>query len=201
MGLGVLLACGAALCFVATRRGRRKPPASLMSPPPAPEPKTLAEELLEQYVSDDPCPGHFYQIQPHDTPTGVAAQALGADAAEENLIDYIHCWASGPNYNMPMFATPSTSKTFPHRLLVPGKRLGVRVAFLPRNDDALGAMLEGRLPRRTVDPDTGAPRGVGRSYGLLWLPPVDEEYSCASFEWPDGSSTIDPPPALLEMLR
>lgn len=197
MGAGTLLLCGAALCLLARpKRGAR--PAV---PASEPEGKTPVEILLERYVADAPTPGHFYQVQPTDNPLGVAAAALGLDAPASAVVDYIHCWASGPNFNLPMYATPSTSKAFPRRLLVPGKHIGVRVAFLPRNDDALGALLENRWPRPAVHPRTGAPAGVGRSYGLLWLPPVDEDFSCSPFAWDDATSTIDPPPSLLAALK
>jgi hypothetical protein len=109
---------------------------------------------------------------------------------------------------MPIYATPSTTKTFPKEYLVPGKSIGVRVAFLPRNADAHGLLLQGIKPSMTVDPTTGASATTdATSYGLLWLPPVDAESlasgepTCAPFSWGDGSSTIDPPPQLLELLE
>jgi hypothetical protein len=62
----------------------------------------------------------------------------------------------------------------------------------------------------TVDARTGAPASGDAdfgAYGLLWLPPVSAdalvvgEVTCAPFTWTDGSSTIDPPPELLALLR
>lgn len=103
---------------------------------------------------------------------------------------------------MPLYATSSTSKKqYPDAYMVPGARLGVRVAFLPRNVDALGLLRRREMPWSTVDKRTGAPKMGGDSYGLLWLPPVDDEFSCQGYTWEDGSSAIDPPPELLEELR
>jgi hypothetical protein len=162
--------------------------------------KTELEQLLERYVTDDPTPNAFYQVQPGDTPIGVASAALGADADAQAVTEYLMCIASGPNWNMPLYGTPSTSKKYPASLLVPGVQIGVRVAFLPRNEDALGLMLKERSPRMSVHAQTGESLLPGDSYGLLWLPPVADDFSCAGYSWEDGSSAIDPPPAILERL-
>lgn len=169
------------------------------------------ERLLAAFVADDPTPNHFYQVQEGDTLPDVAAAALRTIVARptrEQIRQYIFCISSGPRWNVRTYATPSTSKSFGSDLLVPGKGFGLRVAFLPRNDDALDAMLEdGRLPQMTTDPRTGAPSGDFGQFGLLWLPPVDPEalgageVTCAPYSWSDGSSTIDPPPELLALLR
>lgn len=167
------------------------------------------DRLLQAFVSDEPRPGFFYQVQDGDTLPDVAAAALESvgDFTDEQLEQYIFCISSGPRWNVRKYSTPSTSKSFGNALLVPGLGRGIRVAFLPRNDDALDAMLEGRMPLMTVDARTGAPIGDHGAFGLLWLPPVDAvelaagEVTCAPFSWTDGSSTIDPPPELLALLR
>lgn len=169
-------------------------------------PETPGEEkdkvlaLLEELVTDDPTPGRFYQVQPDDTPMAVALEALGPEAQAQDGVEYLRCISSGPQWNMPLYATHSPSKQYPDAYLVPGVKLGVRAAFLPRNADALGEMIQGKMPERTVDRRTGKPYGKGSSYGLLWLPPVDDTYSCV-YEWEDGSSAIDPPPELFEELQ
>jgi hypothetical protein len=161
---------------------------------------TELEQMLEDLVTDEPTPGHFYQVQDGDTPLEVALRALGTKATVEDAINYLRCISSGPRYNLPTYATPSTSKSYPQPYMVPGKPLGVRVAFLPRNEDALDLMLRGVRPKMVVNPKTGAPIGTHRHFGLLWLPPVDEVFSCSGYEWEDGSSAIDPPTDLLEHL-
>jgi hypothetical protein len=165
------------------------------------ETKPKVVELLEELVADTASPGHLYQIQPDDTPLSVALEALGPGATVDDAISYLHCISSGPLHNMRLYATPSTSKAYPSQLMVPTANIGIRVAFLPRNEDALDVMLRGRRPQMTVDPRTGAPLGGGETLGLIWLPPVDEKFSCAGYEWEDGSSAIDPPPDLLERLH
>lgn len=195
--LAVVALFGAAALLM---RGRSAPSVRLE---PKPEPGESAPDvakMLEELVADKPTPGFFYQIQPEDTPLSVALEALGSEATVEDAVDYLRCMSSGPRYNLPMYATPSTSKAYPAAYMVPGKSLGIRVAFLPRNQDALDLMLRSKRPRMSVDPATGAPRSNDRAFGLVWMPPVDERFSCSAFSWEDGSSTIDPPPDLLEML-
>lgn len=166
--------------------------------------------LLERFVADDPAPGFFYQVQPGDRLPDVAAAALGRVGAfsRRQLEQYVFCISSGPQWNVAKYGTPSVTKAFGNELLVPGLGKGVRVAFLPRNEDALDSMLQGRSPAMRVDPKSGRPRGdMFDAYGLLWLPPVDAgelsrgEISCAAFSWPDGSSSIDPPTELLVLLE
>lgn len=174
-----------------------------------PPPSSKRERLLEQYVSDDPKPGSFYQIQPTDSFPEVIRRALdtvGQHTAEMRS-EYMCCVSSGPAWNLRLYGTPSVTKRFPRQYLLPGLGKGLCVAFRKRNDDALAALLEGRLPVMTVDESTGAPKSAGDRYGLLWLPPVDPEafgrgeISCAKHSWPDGSSAIDPDPELLRMLE
>lgn len=165
-------------------------------------PRNKVVKLLEGLVADEPqASGRFYQIQPDDTPLGVALAALGERATTKDAIEYLRCISSGPRWNMPLYATPSTSKSYPATMLVPGARIGVRVAFLPRNHDALDCLLQGRMPTMAVDPRKGSPASSSTAYGLLWLPPVDERFSCAAFEWAGGCSVLDPPPDLLKLLR
>lgn len=200
----VALACGAVALLRRPRAKPRRRQVLVTTPavpnPPAEREKTDLEHLLEAYVADDPTPGRFYQVQPDDTPAAVAATALGPTAHAQDVVEYLMCIASGPAWNMSLYGTPSTSRQYPAALLVPGVRTGIRVAFLPRNEDALGLMLLGKHPRMTVHPRTGEPVLPGSSYGLLWLPPVNEAFSCEDYTWEDGTSTIDPPPELLELL-
>lgn len=192
MLVALALVCSTALVVGAARRSKPKAPGAV---------KDKVSTLLEELVSDFPTPGRFYQIQPEDAPLAVALEALGPEAQAQDGVEYLRCISSGPRWNMPLYATTSPSKQYPNAYLVPGVRLGVRVAFLPRNEDALDLMLRGRMPKTAVDPTSGKPISEGSSYGLLWLPPVDDEFSCAGYEWEDGSSAIDPPPDLFEVLE
>ncbi len=166
------------------------------------------ELLLSDLVSDDPRPRSLYRIQWDDTPKGVADRALAhaGPHTDRDVLEYIHVFSAG-SYNLGQFGTPATSRTYPQRMLVPGLGLGLRVAFLPRNQDALEQMLTGQMPRIVVDPRTGKPASPHTSYGLIWLPAVDPdalalgEVTCSGYEWPDGSSALDPDPKLLELLQ
>ena len=191
------------------------PTPGLPTPTPGPEPDPvdiLAEiqDLLNEFISDEPRPGFFYQIRKNDSLSKITRKALNTISSHSNQarLSYIHCLESGPQWNMRLYGTPTHSKTFPKYFLVPGKNTGVRVAFLPRNADAHALMLQGAEPDMTVDKTTAESLGGGNnSYGLLWLPPVDGDSlaagdpTCAPFSWDDLSSTIDPPPQLLDLLQ
>lgn len=166
-------------------------------------------ELIAQNVRNEPSFGYFYPIKTGDTLPGIVKRlfdTIGGASVEQRL-HYIHCLSSG-HYNAGRYGTPSTSKRFGKDLCVPGNGIGLRVAFLPRNEDALAAMARGRMPQMTVDPKTGEPIGLDAHLGVLWLLPVDEQGvragelpSCSAYSYHDGSSTIDPPPELLELLE
>lgn len=166
-------------------------------------------KLLADNVKAEPTFGFLYAVRRGDTLPGIVKAAfdrIGGASAQQRL-HYIHCLSSG-SYNAGRYGTPSTSKRFGAEMLAPGSGLGLRVAFLPRNEDALSAMLRGRMPTMTVDARTGEPLGEDGSYALLWMLPVNEAAvragdlpSCAAFNWRDGSSTIDPDPELLRLLR
>ena len=224
-GAGVL-----GLVWLASRRRRRRAIAVVETPtpvvveppvavePPASERLLEIESLLGEFISDTPRPGFFYQIKRDDTLADITRTALNTVGphTEKARLSYMHCLQSGPNWNLPTYGTPSVTKTFPKKYLVPGINMGVRVAFLPRNEDAHALMLQGIRAKIAVDPTKGAPLRnesppifptTPVHYGLLWLPPVDEdslasgEPTCAPFSWDDDSSTIDPPPQLLELLE
>lgn len=207
--------------LAASRRHRRKPVPVVVTDPPLvvedPETPDVDDSerlqdiaaLLEEFVSPTPRPGFFYAIRKNDNLWDIARAALKTvgEHSDSALLSYMFCLQSGPRWNLPLYGTPSVTKSFPKKYLVPHMNLGVRVAFLPRNMDALELMRLGIKPVMVVDPKTGAPIGKYSSYGLLWLPPVDEESlasgdpTCADFSWSDGSSTIDPPPQLLMLLE
>jgi len=171
-------------------------------------PADRVAELLARYLSRTPKTESLYPVQPGDDLRKIAASALRAvgPCTAEQIDDYALGIAGVP-YNLMLYGTPSTSKSYSASLLVPGLQQGIRVAFLARNDDAVAAMSAGRMPVRTVDPVTGAALGTGEFMGTLWLPPVCPHalsggvVTCAPFEWPDGSSRYNPDPQLLGRLR
>ena len=175
-------------------------------------------EILEELVAPagSPTPGKFYQIRQGDNLATIARQALNAtvpgmgdDGADgkggQRRLDYIYCITSSPNWNMPLYASPSFSNTFPSFYGVNG--MGLRRAFFPWHENAVKSALQGNMPRRAITQDGSRITGRGSDYGLLWLPPVNpaalsqfSQVTCAHVDWSDGSSSIDPPPELLARL-
>jgi hypothetical protein len=74
-------------------------------------------------------------------------------------------------------------------------------AFMPYHEDAEAAFVEGRWPARAITSPEGHRITSGKR-GFLWLPPIDEPLFKESglvdcnMQWPDGSSTMLPPPEL-----
>lgn len=166
-------------------------------------------ELLALSVTPKPAGGFLYAIREGDTPETIARAVLGAEGTftEQHVLDYVHLFSSS-RFNLDRYGSRSTSKAYPKRWMVPYFGQGLRAAFLPRNADGLAALREQRLPKRTVDPDTGAPTDQGEHLGLLWLPPVSgvalrEEglVTCAHRNWADGTATLEPNPDLLRRLE
>jgi hypothetical protein len=147
-------------------------------------------------------------VREGDSPLGVAAAALetlGVEFGPREAHDYVHT-ICGP-YNLDTYGSSLTTKKEGAALLVPGLGQGILAAFRPRNADALAFMRRGKRPPCTVDRRTGAALGSGDSFGVLWLPPVcprelqSGNVTCRPFPWDDGSSSIDPPPDLMERLE
>lgn len=214
LGLGLVLLGG--------RRKRRRaappPPPIVVNDPPPPvvEPQRNVvsrhqkiAELMEKWCSSKPKFGRLVQVRVGQSIEQMVHEAfdeVGKSTAAQRE-HYIHCMSSS-NYNAETYGTPSTSKRFGTELLAPGSGLGLRVAFLPRNEDAYHAMSVGRMPKMTVDPKTGEPRTSDRALGMVWMPPVWEEGvhrgelpTCAPYSYENGDSTINPPPSLLSLLE
>jgi len=85
--------------------------------------------------------------------------------------------------------------------------MGLRRAFFPWNEKAKVALSQYRMPARGMTTQGSKVPGVGTSFAMLWLPPVDPTalsqgvVTCGLVEWSDGSSSIDPPPQLLSLLQ
>lgn len=178
-------------------------------------------EILPDFLSQpgDPKPGTFYPISKDETLGNIARKALnsvvsksGQDEAYggdgkggSRRIEYIHCIASGPQWNVPVYGTTDTSSGHPAHYQING--IGLRRAFNPWHEDAKAAIIQKRFPARGVTPSGQKIGGVGSSYALIWLPPIDPAalgefgvVTCAHAPWSDGSSSIDPPPEILSQL-
>jgi len=172
-------------------------------------------DVLQEWVSDTPVPGKFYLVGSDpgltsaDSLSGISSKALnsviaGAGNSNADRLDYMHCITSGPKWNWLLYASSSFSEQFPQWAGVNG--MGLRRAFHPWHDEGKKAILERRMPKRAITQSGSRIAGVGSSYALLWLPPVDPGalgegiVTCGAVEWADGSSSIDPPPHILAML-
>jgi hypothetical protein len=173
-------------------------------------------DVLQEWISDEAIPGKFYIVgtDPEkggsDSLAGITRRALNRTVAGGGndggrRIDYMHCITSGPKWNWPLYASSSFSDAFPQWAGVNG--MGLRRAFFAWHDDAKKAIMERRMPTRAITQNGSRIPGVGNKYAMLWLPPVDPAalaegvVTCGSVEWNDGSSSIDPPPELLNMLN
>lgn len=191
-------------------RARRGRSAVRNAPAPAVEQEVELDdepalvELLRELVSDSPRGGAFYTVQFGDRPADFARACLrscGIDSPTASQVDqYMHLVGAGL-YNSSLYGSQSTSLVYPARWLVPGLGIGVRAAWLPRNDDALDLYLRGQRPRCTINARTGAALTPETSRGMLWAPLVelvDDEITTDIYTWNDGASLLDPPLPFLE---
>lgn len=164
-----------------------------------------AVEALERLAADEPLGGRLYRVQWDDTPGRVikmALQSCDIDQTRERCTAYAHLIGAG-EWNRTLYGSASSSRAYPSRWLVPGLGTGSRAAWRSRNMDAMAAIIEGGRVRCTIDRKTGAAASPWTSYGLIWLPPVTLEgwdLTTSHTQWDDGSSTLDPPRAILERL-
>jgi len=181
--------------------------------PGGPSPLDVLNEILHQSPTD----GGFYIVgsdpelgDSKDSLSRIARAALnaavpGAGDSAQMRMEYIHCITMGDRWNYPTYASSSFSSQFPSMYGVQG--MGLRRAFYPYHEDARQAVLEQRMPTRGITSPAGAKlSGVGNSYAMLWLPPLDKDaiaqgiFTCGTIGWSDGSSGINPPPEFLEMV-
>jgi hypothetical protein len=173
-------------------------------------------DVLQEWVVEEAAPGKFYVVGTDpdktgdDSLSGLVRRALnralpGAGNNSGNRVDYMRCITSGPNWNWRHYASNSFSESFPEWAGVNG--MGLRRAFYPWHEDAKVAIANRRMPKRAITQAGARIPGVGNSYAMLWLPPVDVAMldqqgivTCGSNEWSDGSSSIDPPPEILNFL-
>ena len=172
--------------------------------------------IFNELIATTPTPGKYFKIKKGWIFAGKGIKSIlyqavkkvsaaGANSAKLRM-DYLDCINSGPAWNMRFYGSPKTTNTFPSQYLTNG--IGMRDAFMPWHDDAISEIVNGRMPVRRIDDLGGKLPGGDGAYGLLWLPPIDTDnlvnfstISCAPFNWPDGSSSIDPPPELLDLLE
>jgi hypothetical protein len=84
-----------------------------------------------------------------------------------------------------------------------GEIRNIELAFQTANAPAGEAAEQGRSPSPNLAWPAAAPDDMN-ARALLWLPPIfgapGGELVCSTGSWPDGTTTLDPPPQLLSLL-
>lgn len=175
---------------------------------PQPQGPTPAQ-VLQTLVSATPRPGRFYQIVQNGPNAsgdqGVLAQALNSVSPGRGsngqlrlaLLDHMT-----RGWNLQLYGRNITTDTWPALYMFRGENIGT--AWLPRHANAVAEMVAGRMPQRTIT-DAGAKIGDGSSFGLIWIPELEEDQlqqaaSVVIKQRPDGSDPYMPPPELLSLL-
>ncbi len=81
--------------------------------------------------------------------------------------------------------------------------VGTGISMLPRHVNVLGRLQMGSVPARNIRLN-GSKLGSGSSHAQLWIPAINLELladagvvTTEGMEWSDGSSTLNPPPAVM----
>jgi hypothetical protein len=178
---------------------------------------TLGEQAaatLTNMTRPTPTAGSFYQVRAGDSLHGIITAAMtqaGAPLTSSNFYTYGQCLASGPSWNAPLYLRPSNPITNPNDPLVftqidaGGTVQNLELAVQAANADVLEWVEAARLPPANFGEPPQPEEGFS-NFGRLWLPPIDttdngQVLTCGLGVWSDGTSAIDPPPELLDMLQ
>lgn len=185
--------------------------------PDEPEPPAITPgQILTGLLSDTPTLGKFYLVKSLQVdPDGIALggkglmaralnKAVPGSATSSNRLSLLRLMSQPGTWNPNLYSRDKFTGNWPAYTGVDGKNIGT--AWLPRNKAAITTIASGKIPQRNIDVH-GAKVGTGTSYGLLWFPPIDVEalqnlgaVTDGGVTWSDGSSVLNPPPELLEML-
>ena len=166
-------------------------------------------EILTNLISATPTDGKFFQVY-HKGPNGgnVARKVLnkivhGAGSDGQNRRILLRLMTTPDTWNVNLYSRDKFTSGWQAYVGVDGVNIGT--AWLPRNKKASSAIIQGKMPTRNIDIH-GAKIGPGASYGLVWIPPLNAEMlkagvvSVGDGKWSDGSSVLNPPPELLNLL-
>ncbi len=169
-------------------------------------------EMLTGLLSDKPEFGKFYLIKTGDKAlgnSGIMQKALTAAAplrgTGSNRLALLKLMTTPNTYNADLYGRDKFTNNWPAYTGNGGINLGA--AWLPRHKNAIQAIASGRMPERNISA-SGNKSGSGSSYALLWIPPIDvqalkdlDTVTISGETWADGSSVLNPPPSLLELLE
>jgi hypothetical protein len=170
--------------------------------------KQTPAEVLAPLVAQTPTPGRFYQLFA-DAPNasgngGVLAQALnnlsqGKGAIGSLRLAYLDELTTG--WNAELYSRNQPTDSWPAAYNFRGINIGP--AWLPRHVNAIEAIAAGAKPQRAIAAD-GDATGLGNSFGLLWLPELDETALAGGAivvkQRADGSDPYYPPKELMDLL-
>lgn len=180
-------------------------------PPPKPNDETNPQDVLDEILSDDPTTAKFYQIKQGDNLSTIVRNALnravpGAGDDDQTRIRYMKCISSS-DWNRELYGVSGDhTENFP-RYTSPDD-VYIRSSFYPKHDNAISAILNRNVPNRggLVRSGNSYSGGGGSSYGMLWLPAVNnatlaefQEPQCGEQKWPDGESAMEPPVMLFKL--
>src|SRR5690606_10929809 len=107
-------------------------------------------------------------------------------------------------WNWDLYSRTTFTSNWPAYTGNDGRNIGT--AWLPRHQSAITKIASGKLPQRNIS-TAGAKVGPGSSYGLVWIPPLDEDslrdlgvVTDGGMAWDNGTSVLNPPPELLSLL-
>jgi len=181
------------------------PPGVCEGPGPNPQ------DIVRPYIAKPgkPEPGKFYRIQKGDNLTTIARKAMNLPSGDPLVAQVIRC-ITGSEWDLLYYGTPwdPSNKLFPKYTAVDvdGVLMVIGKAFLPRHQNAMTEMYNGRLPERTIDEtEKGNPLGVpnASSYGMPWIPMMkiqDGVLLCPDGNWEDGRPKTEPPPEVIGVL-
>jgi hypothetical protein len=208
----------------ATTNGNDRPPDDDGLPPPPPDDEDDAGAVLVKVVKiippewrpffsepGKPEPGTFYPVTKKDVELGVKGIAtLAFYGKREGAYPVAHNYAvciNGSVWNQWYFGVENN-------IAWSAEGIDAELAFEKVNEDFVRALAEGRWPERAV-PGMVVENGLivpgwkGHSLGLMWLPNAEKHQPnigmstlhCPIGSWPDGSSTMNPPPLILNALQ
>ncbi len=172
---------------------------------PDPGPGVKPSDVIGPWISPVPQVGRWYKIQSGDDLPAIARDLFNLNRGNPLIAHIIRC-ITASSWNLEYYGTPwdPDNKLFPFYTSVETSdgRMVISHAFMPRHEDAIAAMFEGRLPARTITPDG---RGGSGTWGTIWIPDMTitkgGDLLCPSGEWGDGTSKSEPPPQALEVLE
>lgn len=139
----------------------------------------------------------------HDVSAGQAIMQANANTSSSKrqlLEDMRELMIQCSSYNDAMFGTTAVPASGNYALGPNGRTL----SYMPRHNDNLARMRQGKSPKRAIRLNGSHISGQGNKQAQYWVPAINLELlagnspvvSVSGMTWSDGVSTIEPPPAV-----